>query len=120
MRGQHTRETWRTSKSAPSEIIKIRKELMMEKPVVVLFDNVAQAYKDPFYPPTTGVALREFQDAVNDPNNGQLYKHPQDFDLYVIGSWDEQSGKMTVNEVPEKLANCSSLKTEVLNDGNDA
>ena len=93
---------------------------MMEKPVVVLFDNVAQAYKDPFYPPTTGVALREFQDAVNDPNNGQLYKHPQDFDLYVIGSWDEQSGKMTVNEVPEKLANCSSLKTEVTNNGNDA
>jgi hypothetical protein len=89
---------------------------MMEKPVVVLFDNVAQAYKDPFYPPTTGVALREFQDAVNDPNNGHLYKHPQDFDLYVIGSWDEQTGKMTVNEVAEKLANCSSLKTDYEHD----
>ena len=36
----------------------------MEKPVVVLYDNVANAYKDPFYPPTRGVALREFQDAV--------------------------------------------------------
>ena len=47
----------------------------MEKPVVVLYDNVANAYKDPFYPPTRGVALREFQDAVNNPQNAQLHNH---------------------------------------------
>ena len=83
----------------------------MEKPVVVLYDNVANAYKDPFYPPTRGVALREFQDAVNNPQNAQLHNHASDFDLYVIGSWDEQTGKLVCFDVPEKLANCSSLKT---------
>lgn len=84
----------------------------MEKPVIVVFDNVANTYKDPFYPPTTGVALREFSDAVNDPKNGQLYNHPNDFDLMVIGTWDEQTGKLVVHDVPEKLANCASLVTE--------
>jgi hypothetical protein len=91
----------------------------MEKPVVVLFDNVANIYKDPFYPPTKGVALREFQDAVNNPKNGQLFNHPSDFDLFVIGSYDEQTGKLTVLDVPEKLANCASLKLEKVN-ANDA
>lgn len=117
MRGQYRGKAWRTSTCAPSEIEKIRKELVMEKPVVVLFDNVANIYKDPFYPPTKGVALREFQDAVNNPQNGQLFNHPSDFDLFVIGSWDEQTGKLTVLDVPEKLANCASLKMEkVTND----
>ena len=92
---------------------------MMEKPVVVLYDNVANAYKDPFYPPTRGVALREFQDAVNNPQNAQLFNHASDFDLYVIGLWDEQTGVMSVFDKAEKLANCASLKTEIAN-GNDA
>jgi hypothetical protein len=118
MRGTTTR-SWRTSKSAPSEIRKITEELVMEKPVVVLYDNVANAYKDPFYPPTRGVALREFQDAVNNPQNAQLHNHASDFDLYVIGTWDEQTGKLVCFEIPEKLANCSSLKLENVN-GNDA
>ncbi|AXL15195.1 nonstructural protein, partial [Microviridae sp.] len=112
MRGTTTR-SWRTSKSAPSEIRKITEELIMEKPVVVLYDNVANAYKDPFYPPTRGVALREFQDAVNNPQNGQLFNHASDFDLYVIGLWDEQTGIMSVFDKAEKLANCASLKTEI-------
>ena len=91
----------------------------MEKPVVVLYDNVANSYKDPFYPPTKGVALREFQDAVNNPQNAQLHNHASDFDLYVIGTWDEQTGKLVCFDIPEKLANCSSLKLENAN-GNDA
>lgn len=93
---------------------------MMEKPVVVLYDNVANAYKDPFYPPTRGVALREFQDAVNNPQNAQLHNHASDFDLYVIGTWDEQTGKLVCFDIPEKLANCSSLKLENVSNANDA
>ena len=56
---------------------------------------------------------------MNNPQNGQLFNHPSDFDLFVIGSYDEQTGKLTVLDVPEKLANCASLKLEKVN-ANDA
>ena len=118
MRG-NTARSWRTSKCAQGEIRKITKELMMEKPVITLYDNVANSYKEPFYPPTRGVALREFQDAVNNPQNAQLHNHASDFDLYVIGTWDDQTGVMVVFDKAEKLANCASLKLETTN-GNDA
>lgn len=116
MRGQFNRKACRTTKVYASEVEKIRKELVMEKPVVTLFDNVANSFKDPFYPPTKGVALREFQDAVNNPQNSQLFNHASDFDLFIIGTWDEQTGVMTMYDKAEKLANCASLKMEVSNE----
>lgn len=41
-------------------------------------------------------ALRGFADEVNNPRNGEnmWYRHPEDFELYHVGSFDDQVGRL--------------------------
>lgn len=56
-----------------------------------------------------GEAIRSFQDALNNPQNAQIHAHPDDFDLYLIGTFDDETGKIESNE-PEQLALGKQLK----------
>lgn len=58
-----------------------------------------------------GEAIRGFQDALNNPNNGPIYKHPDDFDLYVLGELDDETGTITPC-TPRKIADGKQLKIE--------
>lgn len=64
--------------------------------VVSVFDSAVQAYNRPFYVPSRGLAVRSFTDEVNrkDANNA-MNAHPSDFDLCVLGTWDEDTGGFT-------------------------
>lgn len=67
-------------------------------------DLTAQYNMQPFTARNHGEAIRSFTNAVNDsrdPNN-LMAKHPSDFGLYFIGSFDESSGQLTPADV-EKL-----------------
>lgn len=83
----------------------------MEKPIISVHDKKAETYSAPFYPPSKGVAIREFIDIVNKPDENSLYyKHPDDFDLYYLGDFDDQSAKFTMLDVPELLINGLTAK----------
>ena len=56
-----------------------------------------------------GEAIRGFQDAVNDPNNRQLNQHPEDFDLYVVGYFDDQTGTLLAI-TPERIMRGTDAK----------
>lgn len=66
-----------------------------------IYDKKAQAYMSPFYYHQKGQALRAFEDAVNDPQT-PFTKHPEDFQLFHIGEWNDSTGKITPlsNPVP--------------------
>jgi len=68
-------------------------------------DRAADAYGRPMFVPSTGVAIRSFTDEVNraDKDN-QLYNHPDDFDLYDHGIFDDSTGMFTLHELPQQLA----------------
>lgn len=51
-----------------------------------------------------GEAIRSFQDAVNNPQNATIYAHPDDYDLYLVGYFDDNSGKLEQLEQPRQLA----------------
>lgn len=57
-----------------------------------VFDEKAAAYLPPFYLPTTPMAVRSFADCVNDPGHA-FGKHPQDFTLFELGSFDDSSAE---------------------------
>lgn len=40
--------------------------------------------------------LRSFSDEVNNPRNGEnmWFRHPEDFELYHVGSFDDQVGRL--------------------------
>jgi len=77
----------------------------MKMLVCTIRDRAAEAYGRPFFLPATGVAIRSFQDEVNrKAEDNQVYQHPDDFDLYELGLFDDFSGKFELHEQPKLLA----------------
>lgn len=56
-------------------------------------DVKVEAYLRPFWTHTPASAVRDFTDAVNDPNS-PLSKHPSDFELFVVGDYDDSTGEL--------------------------
>lgn len=63
-------------------------------------DSKAETYGLPFFQATHGMAERSFRELVNDPQS-KVNKFPEDFDLYYIGEYDDQTGKFEALETPE-------------------
>lgn len=67
----------------------------MKQIIVAIKDRAAEAFMRPWFVPTVGMAVRSFIDEVNraaDDNN--LYRHPDDFELYEIGVYDDSTGRI--------------------------
>lgn len=60
-------------------------------------DVVACSFLTPFFFPSNGIAIRAFADLVND-SNSQVYKHPGDYRLHLLGEFDPVTGKFNVFE----------------------
>lgn len=59
--------------------------------VFTVHDGAVGAYLQPFFCPSRGVAVRLFTECCNDPKH-QFFKYPGDYNLFELGSFDEQSG----------------------------
>ena len=59
-----------------------------------VYDEKAQAYMRPFMFSTYGQATRAFSDGVNDPQS-HMNKHYQDYSLYCIGEFDEETAALS-------------------------
>jgi len=62
----------------------------MKTNVYSLFDVKAAVYGTPFFMQNDSMALRSFSDLVNDRNT-MVFNHPEDFTLFGIGEFDDQS-----------------------------
>lgn len=76
-------------------------------------DRAADAYGRPMFVPSTGVAIRSFSDEVNrsDAEN-QLYNHPDDFDLYEFGIFDDNTGTFEIYDQPKLLSLGKQVKIQ--------
>jgi len=65
----------------------------MKQVVVSVFDRASEAFGRPVFVPAKAAAIRSFTDEVNrdDPAN-DLRRHPDDFDLYILGEFDDSKG----------------------------
>lgn len=70
--------------------------------VVSVRDSAVDAYSRPFYVPTIGMAVRSFQDEVNNPES-PMYKHPADYTLFELATFDEDTGKFHNLDVPRQV-----------------
>lgn len=54
------------------------------------------AYARPFFVPTTAVAIRSFIQEVNRAgDDNQMHRTPEDYSLYHLGDYDEETGTIT-------------------------
>lgn len=68
---------------------------MIQK-VFGVFDLKAAAYLQPFFSCNPGSAIRAFGDAVRD-GKSPLAIHPEDYQLFELGSFDDNAGLLVGN-----------------------
>lgn len=59
------------------------------------YDKQAENFSQPIVQHTDGLAIRNFQEAVNNPEM-VFSKFPDDFELYYLGDIDESTGHFSV------------------------
>lgn len=69
----------------------------MELKIIVVRDIKADVFMQPQFVSSLGAAIRSFGDECQrQDENNILWKHPEDFELYHIGNWDDNSGSFDV------------------------
>lgn len=82
----------------------------MKYPLFTIFDHKAGRYSAPNPDLNEQVAVRGFAQAVN--NNESFRFAPGDYDLFKVGEFDQDSGRIDVSDPIEFIVNGSSLVGE--------
>jgi len=80
-----------------------------------VYDSKAEAYMQPFFAKSTGEALRSFSDTCQDKNH-IFAKHPEDFTLFELGTWDEQTSNFVIYESKKSLGTAIEYATDLFDD----
>lgn len=83
---------------------------MQIQKMFAIYDKKATAYRFPHFLVTVGQAIREFQDAVNNPQT-EIARHPADFALYHLGDFNDSNGNLQGLAVPAHIEEAINLKT---------
>lgn len=74
-------------------------------------DDKAQLFHVPFFNKTHGEAERNFKQLLVD-DKSTISKYPEDFDLYYIGEYDDNTGKIETLATPQHIAKAINLKSQ--------
>lgn len=86
-----------------------------------VFDAKTATFCQPFYSVSDAAAIRSFSDSVNDgsnPNN-QWHKHPEDFSLFLIGEFLDDSASLRPVHPPVSLVTASAIYEHQVPAGNN-
>jgi hypothetical protein len=84
----------------------------MKLNIYSIFDSAAKAYAPPFFLHNDGLAVRGFQDNVNNPES-QAFRNPDQFTLFHIGTYDDITGVIESAEVIRSMGNGLEYKTAI-------
>jgi hypothetical protein len=74
----------------------------MRLELVAIHDSALGAFARPAFVPSVGVAVRGFTDEVN-RSDGEIGKHPSDYTLYHLGSFDDENARFALLPDPKVL-----------------
>jgi len=81
----------------------------MKHVMVAVFDKAAGAFSPPQFCPAAGVACRQFEDVVNGEES-IFTRHPEHFELYQLGVFDDSNGSVDCSTAPFILVNGASAR----------
>lgn len=82
----------------------------MKLHVIALRDSAADAFGRPDFVPSIGAQLRGFADEVNRPDEkNMLYKHPEHFELFHLGYYDDATATFELFDKPKQIALATNL-----------
>lgn len=65
-------------------------------------DTKGEVFNTPFFQKTHGEAERSFKSLLNDQQS-MVAKYPEDYDLYYIGEYDDQTGQFNSTDTPQHM-----------------
>lgn len=74
----------------------------MLKKMFTVYDSASKTYMTPFFMNTTGEAIRAFEDTTRDENS-LIAKHPADYTLFEIGTYEDTAALFTHQDAPINL-----------------
>lgn len=70
----------------------------MKQVVCSVYDSKAEAFMQPFFCVSRGVAVRMFMDAASDEGH-EFAKHAADYTLFELGEFDQVTGRFEQHDV---------------------
>lgn len=80
----------------------------MQHQIFTVYDTKVLAYLPPFYMQTKPAAIRAITDTMQDPSH-QFSKHPEDYVLFHLGDFDDNTAAIIPLKVPLALAGLHEL-----------
>lgn len=80
--------------------------------MMALFDKKARAFKTPWFAAHVELGVRAVADAANNAPEMDIYKFPEDFSVYHLGTFNDENGQMILAAQPIIVCEALSLKKE--------
>lgn len=77
--------------------------------VMSAFDKKAAVYLTPFFVAHVNVGIRAFANVANDVQSG-IGRNPEDFSLWELGTFDDESGQFELYQQPSHVAEAAALR----------
>lgn len=82
----------------------------MKLKIFSVLDSKVKAFGQPFFQRTHGEAERSFTQVVRDPKSS-IHPFPEDYDLYFLGEYDDQTGTVEPLDTPQHVVKAVQLAT---------
>lgn len=76
--------------------------------IYAIKDTKLGAFTNIFIAENNAIALRQFGDVANNQNTA-INKHPDDYELWNVGTWDDETGKPNEAVQTVSLTNAKDL-----------
>jgi len=76
-----------------------------------IYDSKAEYFSAPYFYKTNGMAIRAFTELARDANS-TISKHPDDYRLFRVGDFDDDTGTLTSGTAPMLLATGTEVVSE--------
>lgn len=84
----------------------------MKLEIMTVLDKKARAFCSPFFVTHIAVGVRTFSMGANKPDTN-VWAHPEDFALYHLGTFEDDSGECKLHPQPQHVAEAINLKKGV-------
>ena len=81
--------------------------------VMAAFDKKARTYLTPFFVAHEDIAVRALSNAVNGGGQEPIARNPEDFSLWLLGTFDDDSAKFSLTATPVHVVEAVALKNRV-------
>lgn len=83
----------------------------MQMQVYTVRDSAISAFVNPFYARTHEEAMRTCAQAISDKKSA-MGTHPENFDLYYLGTYEDNTGKISPLDTPEHIKKFVELQAQ--------